>query len=383
MLLYLTHLHRCCTQSLQIASCCARLIFTSFASKLTAWIVMKMLDTYQKRNREYDIEWDHSEGDFGRAITNKSTGDTFLVSENFECKLHSQSYMCGGRRCWQQVYTGALCIHSLTALVDRVSRTASTDEKLRMCRTAIQACHKHWYRASYTTLYPEQQIHLPDPSKITSDVIHERRKSQNDQAETKERFNALLTLLTTDCVNKYLCQMEREAMQSIHVDTFGFASCRAICCRQDRRQMFGASSSRRSDQTGCVPRVHGACHSRLSSRGAIMPAVPNNLRSSSSSRRDTNTPTSTPSCESSISDSPSVPNNLLSSSSSSRDRNTPTYTPNCDLNCDSSPSGPSVYNFGETPDRILSTLPIRHTPHRQLMEPSQSPASGCTFSIPT
>ena len=194
-----------------------RTVFQTLGKKLTSWAVIRMLNTYSKNHTAYDVTLDYHDNNIYRVIKNKSTKDRFFVNEGFECRVDPNAISCCWKPCWQQKYSGMLCIHSLMVLVDRVSRTESLKDIHDICYQAIQACNSHWWRATYST-HENRIVELPDPKHLTNEVIVERNQLTRVDADVtdvlKERFAAVVSLMSREWVNKHLCEMETNVLET-------------------------------------------------------------------------------------------------------------------------------------------------------------------------
>ena len=126
-----------------------RTIFSTFAEELTAWATQRMYEKFEKQQLDYDIgECVTRDDTIMKTVTSKKHGDKFIVTSAFEC-YHSPdapkvgSYASACKQCWNQVYSGLLCIHCLVVLADKVIRTKHLRDKVSICRKAIKACHRH------------------------------------------------------------------------------------------------------------------------------------------------------------------------------------------------------------------------------------------------
>ena len=110
-----------------------RLIFSTFAKELTAWTTEHMYQQLEKLQWDYDIG--QYEDTVLKSVTSKRHGDRFLVTPEFEC-FHSPdspkvgTYSSACKQCWNQVYSGLLCIHCLLVLADKVTHTKRLRDKL-------------------------------------------------------------------------------------------------------------------------------------------------------------------------------------------------------------------------------------------------------------
>ena len=194
-----------------------RTVFQTLGEKLTSWAVIRMLNTYSKNHTAYDVTTDYHDDKIYRVIKNKSTKDRFFVDQGFECRVDPHAISCCWKPCWQQKYSGMLCIHSLMVLVDRVSRTKSLKDIHDICYQGIQACNSHWWRATYST-HENRIVELPDPKNLTNEVIVERNQHTRVDAAVadvlKEHFAAVLSLMSREWVNKHLCEMETNVLES-------------------------------------------------------------------------------------------------------------------------------------------------------------------------
>ena len=91
-----------------------------------------------------------------------------------------QSYSSASKQCWNQVYSGLLCIHCLVVLADKVTHTKRKRDKLSICQKAVDACHKHWLRSSYPQVVvgTSNYAHLPNTEKIFARVIADQLGGQ-------------------------------------------------------------------------------------------------------------------------------------------------------------------------------------------------------------
>ena len=190
----------------------------TFAKRLTAWATTYMIDLYNNRHTYYELGEDRSGGKFRRTVTNKQTGDKYVVTCNqkgrFRCSLARDAPRFGGKRCWHQVYTGVLCIHALLVCADRITRTKERKEQILICCHAMQACNKHWYRGSYG-VQPPVVMQLQDPTKISQELVAERSSVPSLQREhtcMKQQFASLLSVCTKECVYEHLNLMRRVAV---------------------------------------------------------------------------------------------------------------------------------------------------------------------------
>ena len=191
-----------------------RLMFEVFSKGLTGWATTFMLDKYSKLHLMYDIGKDFRGGTFCRTVTNINTGDKFFVTSEFRCTLDPDSPIYGGKKCWNQVYSGVLCIHGLVACVDRIKRAKEQYEKERICYEAMSACHAHWYRSQYGAAQTNE-VHLVDPASLSRSVVAGRRQAAAAFAEEKEQFNNLLSICSRASVLKCLQDLHVAAMNPI------------------------------------------------------------------------------------------------------------------------------------------------------------------------
>ena len=194
-----------------------RLMFTVFSQRLTAWATTFMLDTYSKLHVLYDVGRDCRGGIFRRTVTNIRTGDKFFVTSDFRCTLDPDSPIYGGKKCWQQVYSGVLCIHGLLACADRVNRTKEMYEKVKICYAAMKACHGQWYRANYGAV-EGGEFRLTDPSGLSRAVVANREASvPSDPAHAvlAAHFKNLLSICSRASVVNCLRDLQVQAMQTI------------------------------------------------------------------------------------------------------------------------------------------------------------------------
>ena len=195
------------------------ILFSIFAKKLTAWATTHMLNIYRKHQLDYDIV-NNVRGGTGRSVRNKKTGDRFLVTSDFSCTLDNSSSRYHGKKCWQQTYTGVLCIHAIIVCVDRISRTMHRQDKLGICYDALKACNRHWYRATYgstsTSTCVDDVQSLPNPIQISRELIIERNSPLDEsQVQMKKRFGELLSLCKSKSVYIHLQQLESEAVSLV------------------------------------------------------------------------------------------------------------------------------------------------------------------------
>ena len=245
-----------------------RILFSTFAKKLTAWATTHMLNVYRKHQLDYDIVNEIREGKFRRLVRNKKTGDSFLVTSDFSCTLDNSSSRYHGRKCWQQTYTGVLCIHAIIVGVDRISRTMHRQDQLGICYDALKACNRHWYRATYgatsTSTAMDDVESLPNPLVISREVIVERNNQLDEShVQMKKRFVELLPLCKSNSVYLHLQQLENEAVSLVGVGENPVRS-RLACTSKELRYKSScsvdtSSTTRRTHVNEFVTRSADMC----------------------------------------------------------------------------------------------------------------------------
>ena len=114
--------------------------FKRCAETLTRWATLEMFDTYNTHYNNYYVFDDQDAGT--TTVTHRLHEDVHVIDKHFRCTIDT-------RRCWQQSYTGVLCIHSLMALISRICISPTDEAKESVCRLALGACHSNWHRTTY------------------------------------------------------------------------------------------------------------------------------------------------------------------------------------------------------------------------------------------
>ena len=91
-------------------------------------------------------------------VINRRTTDSFIVKKDFTC------YSCG-KRCWQQMYTGLHCVHSLLVVTETLAVCSDQVERETIREAAVGICNRNWFRSTYVDDRPPFQI--PDTPTIT------------------------------------------------------------------------------------------------------------------------------------------------------------------------------------------------------------------------
>ena len=115
--------------------------FERCAETLTRWATLEMFDTYNTHFNNYYVFDDKDAGT--TTVTHRLHEDVHVIDKHFRCTIDT-------RRCWQQSYTGVLCIHSLMAVISRICISPTTEAKASVCRSALGACHSNWHRTTYS-----------------------------------------------------------------------------------------------------------------------------------------------------------------------------------------------------------------------------------------
>ena len=150
-----------------------------------------MFEKFEKKQLDYEIgECQTRDDTIFKTVTSKKHGDKFIVTGAWEC-FHSPdapkigSYASACKQCWNQVYSGLLCIHCLVVLADKVTRTKHLRDKVSICRKAIKACHRHWHRGSYEEVPGSDKYdNLPNSEKIFARVIADQLKVRDNRLPT-------------------------------------------------------------------------------------------------------------------------------------------------------------------------------------------------------
>ena len=126
----------------------------------------------------YDLEkLTMSDGSIKFSVTNKRHGDKFLVDrKSFRCHHAPDAPSCAGhesagRKCWQQVYSGLLCIHVLLVVLDQITHYRKTTDKVKLCCKAAKACHIHWHRSRWEHVTEDDNyLHVPPPVTLSMEA---------------------------------------------------------------------------------------------------------------------------------------------------------------------------------------------------------------------
>ena len=133
--------------------------------------------------------------------------DRFLVKENFTC-------WCGrDHRCWEQMYSGVLCRHSILVAVNRIKYARDKDAQRAVCERVVVFCNPNWQRKTFQTV---PKIKVCTPPKLTTfvkdDVV------DDEHLHFISRFREILEYLDPDIVDEHLREMELKTLQPIPVD---------------------------------------------------------------------------------------------------------------------------------------------------------------------
>ena len=155
-----------------------RILFSTFARELTGWATDHMYKKFEILQWNYDLEkLTMSDGSIKFSVTNKRHGDKFLVDrKSFRCHHAPDAPSCAGhesagRKCWQQVYSGLLCIHVLLVVLDQITHYRKTTDKVKLCCKAAKACHIHWHRSRWEHVTEDDNyLHVPPPVTLSMEA---------------------------------------------------------------------------------------------------------------------------------------------------------------------------------------------------------------------
>ena len=130
--------------------------------------------------------------------------DMFFVKENFTCSCES------GERCWEQMYSGLLCQHSVLVAVNRIKHARDSEVERLVCERVVQFCNPNWQRKTFQTI---PKIHVSNPPKLNmivkDDVVDDQR------LEFISRFRDVIDYLDPGIVDGYLRAMETKTLQPV------------------------------------------------------------------------------------------------------------------------------------------------------------------------
>ena len=169
--------------------------FQRCAETLTKWATLEMFDTYNTHYNNYYVCEDHGTS----TVTHRLHEDVHTVDSDFRCYLDT-------RRCWQQSYTGVLCIHSLMTLISRICSSVTTEAKESLCRSALAACHSNWHRSTYS--------HFEDP-KLLGRVPQVKRvvQSVEGNADMWQRFRDAAAFVPQEIIEQMILRVEIMALR--------------------------------------------------------------------------------------------------------------------------------------------------------------------------
>ena len=173
-----------------------KMLFRYLSDKITRWPVGFMYEKVDFARGSYSLE-DDDNGDV--EVTNRKTGDVFLVDGDYICHM-------GDKLCWQQMYTGLPCVHSLLVVLEHL--TMSDDDKIResICNQVVHLCNPNWYRQSYNDTIKDSKCWYsvpPPPIPVTEPTLHD------PLLQYKERFRHVIQFLKPRMIEQFLQQMEK------------------------------------------------------------------------------------------------------------------------------------------------------------------------------
>ena len=162
---------------------------------------MEMFNTYNTHYNNYEYFGDKDTET--TTVINKFHEDVYTVGSAFRCTNTSTNET---RRCWQQSYTGILCIHSLVALISRITTSPNTESKESICRLALSACHSNWHRSTYS------RFQDPTPlEKIPS--IKTVVPSTHKNPEIWQRFREAAAFVPPEVIEQMILKIEVLALR--------------------------------------------------------------------------------------------------------------------------------------------------------------------------
>jgi len=122
--------------------------------------------------------------------------DVFVVKKDCSC-------WCTGKQCWQQMFTGLLCKHSLLAVVTRLTMCRTAESKQEIYDTVLRFCNGNWLKKRYSRTRP---LFFPPPPAVQTVVS--TNMGDNTGTEFLRRFREIISCLPPKIVDKYLKKME-------------------------------------------------------------------------------------------------------------------------------------------------------------------------------
>ena len=177
--------------------------FQRCAETLTRWATMEMFNTYNTHYNNY--HWFDDEDNKTTTVINKFHKDEYLVDSAFRCTNVSTTNI--SRRCWQQSYTGVLCIHSLLAVISRITTIPKTESKESVCRLALGACHSNWHRSTYSAFQD------PTPLAKVPSVKSVVPSGNKHHPEIWQRFRDAAAFVPPEIIEEMILKIEVMALK--------------------------------------------------------------------------------------------------------------------------------------------------------------------------
>ena len=176
-------------------------LFEYLCGKLTQWAVKFM---YDKLDRSRGLYNTFADDNGTTTVTHRKHGDTFDVDEEYQCHI-------GHKRCWQQLYTGLPCVHSLLAGVENLTMCDDEDTRSDICVRLFTLCNSNWHRHTYSNATKEFRTScfvVPPPK-----VKIPKFTTQDPLFKFKIRFNRVIRFLPSRVIETFLQRMEVHSLQ--------------------------------------------------------------------------------------------------------------------------------------------------------------------------
>lgn len=181
-------------------------MFRRFADKLTGRAVQDMFTSLDRCWLNYVV----SSNLDGSVTLTSQAGDEFQVMSDFSCS-------CEGKQCWQQVHTGLLCNHALTACVHLLKQQDDSAEGDLIMDSAVTKCDQNWHRSTYARVGVLSEY--PPPVNVTSLPSSRSLVSCRTERELTfiTRFREVLRFVSPKLVEEHLHSLESDALSDIEV----------------------------------------------------------------------------------------------------------------------------------------------------------------------
>ena len=166
---------------------------------LTAWAISNMYSSLKKSWTWYEIKTtDAANSDV--MVTSRYSDDVFVIHDNCQCWNNR-------KRCWQQLYRGLPCRHSLLATIERLRRCTEKDDKDKVCKILLGVCNSNWLRTTYSEIAPPTEMSEPPPVSMSTPPEFLMRNRHYTQ-----RFQQVLRYLPASVIEKALNYLETSAL---------------------------------------------------------------------------------------------------------------------------------------------------------------------------